>query len=74
MYFHGVTAATHFFSIKLKIALNETAVQSIRDSYRSHVSIRVKLGESSVLSNLPERKHGRPKLIGNDIDEQVLYS
>ena len=66
--------ATRFFSIKLKIALSETTVWSIRDSYRSQVNIRVKLGESSVLSSLPERKRGRPKLIGNDIDEQVqLY-
>ena len=39
------------------------------------MNIRVKLGESSVLpSSLPERKRGRSKLIGNDIDEQVqLY-
>ena len=38
------------------------------------MNIRVKLGKSSVLSSLPERKRGRSKLISNDIDEQVqLY-
>ena len=57
-YFHGVTAAARFYSVKLKIALNETTVRSIRDSYRCQVNTRIKLGESAVLSSLPERKRG----------------
>ena len=73
-YFHGVAAATRFYSVKLKIALSEATVRSIRDSYHSQVNIRIKLGESAVLSSLPERKRGRPKLIGDDVDQQVqLY-
>lgn len=38
------------------------------------MNIRIKLGENAVLSSLPERKRGRSKLIGDDIDQQVqLY-
>ena len=63
-----------FYSVKLKIALSEATVQSIRDFYHCQVNTRIKLGESAVLSSLPERKHGQSKLIGDDIDQQVqLY-
>ena len=73
-YFHGVAAAACFYSVKLKIALSEATVRSIRDSYRCQVNTRIKLGKSAVLSSLPERKRGRSKLIGDDIDQQVqLY-
>ena len=38
------------------------------------MNTRIKLGKSAVLSSLPERKRGRSKLIGDDIDQQVqLY-
>ena len=73
-YFHGVAAAARFYSVKLKIALSEVTVRLIRDSYRCQVNTRIKLGESAVLSSLPERKRGRPKLIGDNVDQQVqLY-
>ena len=73
-YFHGVSAATHFYSVKLKIALSETTVQSIRDSYHCEINTRIKLGETAALSSLPERRRGRSKLIGDNIDQQVqLY-
>ena len=55
-YFHGVSAATCFYSVKLKIALSETTVRSIRDSYRCEINIRIKLGETAALSSLPERR------------------
>ena len=58
MYYHGVAAATCVFSAKLKIVLSEPKVQSIRDAYRAQVNIRIKLGESSALTSLPERKRG----------------
>ena len=59
------------YSVKLKISLSEVAVRLIRDSYRSQVNIRIKLGKSTTLGCLPERKHGISKLIGEDIDQQV---
>ena len=73
-YYHGVAAATCVYSAKLKIALSKPTVQSIRDVYRAEVNIRIKLGESGVITSLPERKRGRSKLVGDDIDNKVqLY-
>ena len=73
-YYHEVAAATRVYSAKLKIALSEPTVQSIRDAYRAQVNIRIKLGESGAITSLPERKCGRSKLVGDDIDDKVqLY-
>ena len=64
-YFHGVSAATCFYSVKLKIALSEMTVRSIRDSYCCEIHTMIKLGETAALSSLPERRRGRSKLIGD---------
>ena len=55
-----------FFSVKLKIALSEATVQLIGiPIVVKWIIIRIKLGESVVLSSLHKRKRGLDYFLGN---------
>ena len=71
---HGVTAASRYFTRKLKRAVSETTTRSIRDAYRKELKHRRLEYNEDALESLNPKKRGRPFLLGSDFDNIVqLY-
>ena len=64
-----VTSTIHYYSKTfLNLALKEAAVRRFKDNYLLHINNSTCLTD---LQELPCKKHERPLLIGEELDEQV---
>ena len=71
--YHGVAATARHFSRKLKKKVSESTARSIRDSYLIEAK-RKRVEDLEDIEALPEKKRGRPLLLGDVLDEKVqLY-
>ena len=69
---HGVAAAARYFTRQFHRNVSETTVRSIKKDYLT--SLRQKRAASDDegdLSVLPQKKRGRPVLLGKDLDSKV---
>ena len=67
---HGVAAAARHFTRKLGHNVCENTAHSIRKRYIQSVKEKRAAGNGDVRL-LPERKHGRPVLLGEALDTKV---
>ena len=67
---HGVSAAAAHFSRKLKVKINRSTIYSIKKDYLESVREKRKTDDNDV-DELPERKSGRPLLLGDHLDTVV---
>ena len=71
---HGVSVTARTFSRKLKVQLSETTVRSIRDGYLKELKQQRQTDDLEQLQRFPERPHGRPLLLGRNLDQKLqLY-
>ena len=64
-----VTATLHYYSKTFPdLVLKETTVRKFKDIYLLHINDST---APTDLQELPCKKHGRPLLIGAELDEQV---
>ena len=68
---NGVAAAVRKFSKDLEKPLNESTIRGIKQRYLVEVSRKRKAEEDIVIERLPERKRGRPLLLGTELDAKV---
>ena len=69
---HGVLSTIrHFSKIYPDCALNESTVRGWKNKYKNELWRLKKSGEEVVVRELVDRKHGRPLLLGNELDQQV---
>ena len=67
---NGVAATIRYFAQTFP-GLKESSIRTWRDTYRSEIKKRRRCGEDIVtISELPEKKKGRP-LLGEELDQQV---
>ena len=68
---HGTTAATQYFTRKLKEPISKSTVQSIKKSYKQEL---LRSRRSAPLQQLLTKPRGRPLLLGQKLDSLVqLY-
>ena len=67
---HGVAAALRRF-VKRFPELKESTIRTWRNVYVSELQRKRKVGDDSSMKELPEKKRGRPLLLGDKLDGQV---
>ena len=68
---YGIAAAAKHYTRELKLTVTETTV---RDVYRQNFKLRRQCGINDPIRTLPEKKRGRPLLLGKDLDKKLqLY-
>lgn len=67
---HGVAAALRHF-VKRFPELKESSIRTWRNGYIIVMQRKRKVGDDSSLNELPEKKRGRPLLLGDRLDGQV---
>ena len=68
---NGVAATIRYFAQTFP-GLKESSIQTWRDTYKSEIKKRRRCGEDIVtISELREKKKGRPLLLGEELDQQV---
>jgi len=68
---HGVTAAAHYYSRKLKQQIRSSKIHSIKIAYLDEIKKLRVTGKVSGLDKLPLNKQGRLILLGKKIDTMV---
>ena len=70
---HGSTNALHYYKATFPELpkLKETSVRRFKDTYRENLKKRVRCDSADEVKELPNKKMGRPLLVGEDIDQQV---
>lgn len=71
---HGTTAAKRKFSRKLGVKISYSTVQGIVEAYRKETSRKRLHGDDNddeVICELPEKKRGKPVLLGDKLDSYV---
>ena len=70
---HGTTNALRYYKATFPDLpeLKETSVRRFKDAYRENLKKRVRCDNADELKELPNKKMGRPLLVGEDIDQQV---
>ena len=63
---HGTSEASRYFTRKLGEKVTKSSVQSIKKAY-----VREKRKTDGELTDLPEKKRGRPLLLGDTVDVQL---
>ena len=59
------------FLCELEKPVDESTVREIKRDYLAQVKLKRRAEESMDIWHLPNRKNGRPLLLGNDIDDEV---
>ena len=67
---NGVAASLRCFASRFP-DLKESSVRTWRNSYKEELSRKRKIKDDSDIAELPQKKKGRPLLIGNKLDDQV---
>ena len=67
---HGVAAALRRF-VKRFPELKESTIRTWQNVYVSELQRKRKVGDDSSMKKLPEKKRGRPLLLGDKLDGQV---
>ena len=68
----GVTNALRYFSKEFADRrLKESTVRTWMTAYKKEVAMRFRLGESSKIEKLTEKKRGHPFLLGEELDRQL---
>ena len=72
--FHGLAAAARYFSRKLGHRVSETTVHLIKKAYLEGKKEKRAAEDDGDVTVLPPKKHGKPVLLGEDLDRKVqLY-
>ena len=67
---HGVTATIRYFS-KMHPHLKESSVRTWKKKYLAEIARKRKTGDETTVTELVNKKRGRPVLLGCDLDRQV---
>ena len=69
---HGVVATIRYFSkIFPDRSLKESSVRTWKKKYLQEIARRRREGEHLLVKELPEKKTGRPLMLGEELDKQV---
>ena len=68
---HGITIAPRYFSVSFKRTVRISTVQSIRKDYINSLRRKRLNPEENVPATLPQKKRGRPVLLGSELDNEV---
>ena len=67
---HGVAAALRHY-VKKFPELKESTVRTWRNVYVTELQRKWKIQDNTCIKELPEKKRGRPLLLGNELEKQV---
>ena len=65
------SAATCIFSLQLGLRLNESMARSMKQMYVEGCCQKRRIEDDGEVAALPPKKHGRPLLLGQDLDAKV---
>ena len=68
---YGITAASRFFSGKLKHDVSQSTILSIRDAYLEAVKENRAMEDIGDIESLPVKKRRRRVLLGDNLDAMV---
>ena len=68
---HGIVNAIRKFSKNFDQMLKESTIRGWKKAYLKELHLRKKSGSSIVVSELNEKKNGRPLMLGEDLDQKV---
>ena len=68
---NGVGAAVRHFAKELPKSLNESTVRGMKRRYLEELSRKRKAGENPTVESLPQRKRGRPLMLGDTLDQKI---
>ena len=69
---HGVAATVRYYEGKFPQAVKESSVRTWRNAYTLEIRKRRREGSEDVsVKQLPEKKRGRPFLLGEELEMQV---
>ena len=65
---HGVAATIRYYAKRGFPHLKESSVRTWRNAYNRQIRIRLNEGSDMTVEKLPEKKKGRPYLLGEELD------
>ena len=68
---NGNTAAARHFSKELEKPLSEATIWEFKSRYLEELSRKRKADEHPIVESLPQKKRGRPLLLGDELDHKV---
>ena len=68
---HGITAAARYFTRRFQQSVRESTVQYIKKEYIASLRQKRASPDESDLTVLPQKKRGRPVLLGQELDSKV---